>query len=96
MNTIVQSYPQGLSRRSIGSVFETGSVLAARRYMSEVFRSHDLSIAPGQASIHMRHEAVRPGRVSLHWLKYGAPVTMTARCEFELPPRPSKAPRIVN
>ena len=26
----------------------------------------------------MRHEAVKAGRVSLHWLKYGAPVTMTA------------------
>ena len=60
------------------AVFETESVAAARRYMSEVFRSHDLSIAPGQGAIHMRHEAVRPGRVSLHWLKYGAPVTMTA------------------
>jgi AraC-like DNA-binding protein len=60
------------------AVFETESVAAARRYMSEVFRSHDLSIAQGQASIRMRHEAVRPGRVSLHWLRYGAPVTMTA------------------
>ncbi len=60
------------------AAFATESVAAARRYMSEVFRSHDLSIAQGQASIRMRHEAVRPGRVSLHWLKYGAPVTMTA------------------
>lgn len=78
MSTIVHSHPQGLNRRSMGSVFETQSVAAARRYMSEVFRSHDLSIAPGETAIRMRHEAVRPGRVSLHWLRYGAPVTMTA------------------
>jgi AraC-like DNA-binding protein len=64
--------------RQANSVFETESVPAARRYMSEVFRSHDLSIAPGETTLHMRHQAVRPGRVSLHWLKYGAPVTMTA------------------
>jgi len=78
MSTIVHSHPQGLNRRPVGSVFETQSVAAARRYMSEVFRSHDLSIAPGETEVHMRHEAVRPGGVSLHWLKYGAPVTMTA------------------
>ncbi|MET0445522.1 MAG: AraC family transcriptional regulator [Pseudorhodoplanes sp.] len=78
MSTNVQSYPQGLSRRPVGSVFETGSVIAARRYMSDVFRSHDLSIAPGETGVRMRHEAIRPGRVSLHWLRYGAPVTMTA------------------
>jgi AraC-like DNA-binding protein len=66
--------PRGAS----GSIFETGSVAAARRYMSEVFRSHDLVIPRGQDQICMRHEAVRSGRVSLHWLQYGAPVTMTA------------------
>ncbi len=46
--------------------------------MSDVFRSHELSMARGEAGIDMRHEAVRPGRVSMHWLRYGAPVTMTA------------------
>lgn len=61
-----------------GSIFETARVADARRYMSEVFRSHRLSTAPGETSIRMRHEAVRPGRISLHWLRYGAPVTMSA------------------
>ena len=66
------------TRPAAMAVFETESVAAARRYMSEVFRSHDLSMPRGQAAIRMRHEAVKAGRVSLHWLKYGAPVTMTA------------------
>jgi AraC-like DNA-binding protein len=65
-------------RRATGSVFETGSVAVARRYMSDVFRSHDLAMPRGQDEIRMRHEAVRSGQVSLHWLRYGAPVTMTA------------------
>lgn len=65
-------------RRASGSVFETGSIAAARRYMSEVFRSHDLAMPRGDHAIDMRHEAVRAGQVSLHWLQYGAPVTMTA------------------
>jgi AraC-like DNA-binding protein len=58
--------------------FETRSVGTARRYMSEVFRSHELVIPREDAGLRMRHEAVKAGRVSLHWLTYGAPVTMTA------------------
>jgi AraC-like DNA-binding protein len=58
--------------------FETASVAAARRYMSEVFRSHDLVMPREEEGLRMRHEAVKAGRVSLHWLQYGAPVTMTA------------------
>jgi AraC-like DNA-binding protein len=58
--------------------FETASVGAARRYMSEVFRSHDLVMPREETGLRMRHEAVQAGRVSLHWLQYGAPVTMTA------------------
>lgn len=51
---------------------------AARRYMSEVFRSHELIVPREEAGLRMRHEAVKAGRVSLHWLQYGAPVTMSA------------------
>lgn len=58
--------------------FETRSVGTARRYMSEVFRSHDLVMPREDDGLRMRHEAVKAGRVSLHWLQYGAPVTMTA------------------
>jgi AraC-like DNA-binding protein len=58
--------------------FETTSVPAARRYMSEVFRSHELVVPREEAGLRMRHEAVKAGRVSLHWLQYGAPVTMSA------------------
>lgn len=58
--------------------FETASVPAARRYMSEVFRSHELVVPREEAGLRMRHEAVKAGRVSLHWLQYGAPVTMRA------------------
>lgn len=58
--------------------FETASVPAARRYMSEVFRSHELVMPREEAGLRMRHEAVKAGRVSLHWLQYGAPVTMSA------------------
>jgi AraC-like DNA-binding protein len=64
--------------REAALAFETVSVGAARRYMSEVFRSHDLVMPREEAGLRMRHEAVKAGRVSLHWLKYGAPVTMTA------------------
>jgi AraC-like DNA-binding protein len=64
--------------RSATLAFETASVGAARQYMSEVFRSHDLVMPREEAGLRMRHEAVKAGRVSLHWLKYGAPVTMTA------------------
>lgn len=65
-------------RPAANAVFETGSVAAARRYMSDVFRSHNLSMQPGQTSLRMRHETIRSGRTSLHWLRYGAPVTMSA------------------
>ena len=58
--------------------FETANVGAARRYMSEVFRSHDLVMSREEAGLRMRHQAVKAGRVSLHWLQYGAPVTMSA------------------
>jgi len=58
--------------------FETQKVGAARRYMSDVFRSHDLVLPREEQALRMRHEAVKAGHVSLHWLKYGAPVTMTA------------------
>jgi AraC-like DNA-binding protein len=58
--------------------FETRNVGAARRYMSDVFRSHELVLPREDAGLRMRHEAVKAGRVSLHWLTYGAPVTMTA------------------
>ena len=61
-----------------GLAFETASVAAARRYMSDVFRSHELVVPREDAGLRMRHEAVKAGRVSLHWLSYGAPVTMTA------------------
>jgi hypothetical protein len=46
--------------------------------MSEVFRSHELVVPREEAGLRMRHEAVKAGRVSLHWLQYGAPVTMSA------------------
>ncbi|MGV3633631.1 MAG: AraC family transcriptional regulator [Pseudorhodoplanes sp.] len=58
--------------------FETRNVGAARHYMSDVFRSHELVMPREDAGLRMRHEAVKAGRVSLHWLTYGAPVTMTA------------------
>ena len=60
------------------AAFETASVPAARLYMSEVFRSHELVMPREEAGLRMRHEAVKAGRVSLHWLQYGAPVTMRA------------------
>lgn len=60
------------------SAFATANVGAARRYMSEVFRSHDLVMPREDDGLRMRHEAVKAGRVSLHWLQYGAPVTMSA------------------
>lgn len=63
---------------SASRVFETRSVSAAQHYMSGIFRSHDLSVSPSRASLQMRHEAIRSGRASLHWLKYGAPVSMSA------------------
>ncbi|MGD9920311.1 MAG: helix-turn-helix domain-containing protein [Pseudorhodoplanes sp.] len=64
--------------RAATLAFETASVTAARRYMSEVFRSHDLVMPREEAALRMRHEAVKAGRVSLHWLQYGAAVTMMA------------------
>ena len=66
------------SVRPASPAFETASVPAARRYMSEVFRSHELVMPREEAGLRMRHEAVKAGRVSLHWLQYGAPVTMSA------------------
>lgn len=66
------------SVRPASPAFETASVPAARRYMSEVFRSHELVMPREKAGLRMRHEAVKAGRVSLHWLQYGAPVTMSA------------------
>ena len=64
--------------RQQAAAFETASVSTARRYMSEVFRSHELVMPREEDGLRMRREAVKAGRVSLHWLKYGAPVTMTA------------------
>jgi AraC-like DNA-binding protein len=70
--------PISAERRQPAHAFETASVAAARRYMSDVFRSHELVMPREEAGLRMRHEAVKAGRVSLHWLQYGAPVTMMA------------------
>ncbi|MBV9077459.1 MAG: AraC family transcriptional regulator [Methylobacteriaceae bacterium] len=57
--------------------FETQSLEEARSYMSTVFRSHRLRLT-GSGPLALRHQARRAGRVSLHWLRYGAPIAMSA------------------
>jgi AraC-like DNA-binding protein len=57
--------------------FETQSLEEARVHMSTVFRSHRLRLA-GRAPLSVRHESRRTGRMSLHWLRYGTSVDMSA------------------
>jgi AraC-like DNA-binding protein len=61
-----------------GSVFETGDLDQSRDYMTGIFRSHRLDLAGRRRSIAMRHECLRVGTISLHWLRYGSPVVMSA------------------
>jgi AraC-like DNA-binding protein len=59
------------------SVYETHDLDDARHYMGGVFRSHRLrSVRAG--ALAMRHERVRIGKISAHWLRYGNGVTMSA------------------
>ncbi len=65
-------------RAAGGSAFATGDIDAARRQMAGVFRSHRLGFAGRPGPFAMRHEALHAGRLSVHWLRYGGRVVMTA------------------
>ena len=60
-----------------GTVFETADVEQARDYMCGVFRTHHLH-AKAHTRLALRHQSFCQGRLSLHWLRYGAGVTMSA------------------
>src|SRR3712207_3018863 len=61
-----------------GSAFATCDLDEARHYMAGVFRPHSLRLASRTGSLAMRHESLKAGGISVHWLRYGSQVVMTA------------------
>jgi AraC-like DNA-binding protein len=58
--------------------FATAEMEAARQHMAEVFRPHGLIPLGRDGRLAMRHRRLSLAPVSVHWLGYGAEITMSA------------------